>query len=109
VRGIDAAASEYRRLDAIYQRCYERLREAFQFFEEGLRLEPRHPELNHCLAEAYEGGYGITRSLDHAVEAHRRAAECGHSRSQKSLDQLLFKQRRLREIERSRNDAGSTR
>lgn len=90
-RGGSQAYSENVRLHSIYQRHNERLKKAFRCFEEGLKLDPQHPELLFRIALAYELGDGVLPNLEQAIPAYKRAADLGHLQAQEHLDPCLQK------------------
>jgi len=82
------ADDEERRIRELVRKREEMLREAFCCFENGLELDPIHPELLCRLGDSYYFGHGINRNEEKAADVYRRAAERGHAEAQCALGVL---------------------
>jgi hypothetical protein len=67
------------------------LREAFQCFEKGIRLNPDHPELQFCIGTSYNQGFGVPQDGALGFNWIRKAAEQGHDRAQFNLCTFYFR------------------
>jgi len=69
-------------------RDQERNEEAFTCFEQGIRLNPNHAEIQFILGVSYEEGNGVGQDCAHAAVWYRRAAGQGKADAQRSLEHL---------------------
>ena len=69
------------------------MREAFQCFENGICLNPDHPELQFRIGIAYNGGVGVPQNDALAFNWFCQAAEQGHANAQYRLGFLFIEGR----------------
>jgi hypothetical protein len=71
--------------EADLKKYEDTMREAFQCFEKGIRLDPYHLELLFQLGMAYQLGLGVQEDLARGFNWLSRAAEQGHADAQYQL------------------------
>jgi len=59
--------------------------DAFGCFEQGIQLNPNHPELPHMIGIMYDLGWGVPRNYAQRDVWYRKAAENGHALMQNNL------------------------